>query len=218
MIAWKLKPWQTLIIFGILVMILYALGTYFFDFFAGTATVGFGIMGKVMGMGMFFIYMIGYFLAILVILPILLIRRFGTGLIIFIPYAVTGFFVELYYEWFSSHTLISPWGAVGWCIAGLMIGLSADLSFRFLPARLSEKWRAIITGIVLGSASFIFNLIPLIFFYKIPMPVNPVHPGTYLGVAYFGAPWLILHSAFGGFTAYAIASLIKSKEKKQNEI
>ena len=129
MIAWKLKPWQTLIIFGILVMILYALGTYFFDFFAGTATVGFGIMGKVMGMGMFFIYMIGYFLAILVILPILLIRRFGTGLIIFIPYAVTGFFVELYYEWYSSHALISPWGAVGWCIAGLMIGLSADLVF-----------------------------------------------------------------------------------------
>jgi hypothetical protein len=46
------------------------------------------------------------------------------------------------------------------------------------------------------------------------MPVNPVNPGTYLGVAYFGAPWLILNSAFGGFTAYAIASLIKSKEKK----
>jgi hypothetical protein len=175
-------------------------------------------MGKVMGMGMFFIYMIGYFLAILIILPILLIRRFGTGLIIFIPYALVGFFVELYYEWYTAHTLISPWGAVGWCIAGLMIGLSADLSFRLLPVRLSEKWRAIITGIVLGSASFIFTLIPLIFFYKIPMPVNPVNPGTYLGVAYFGVPWLILNSAFGGFTAYAISSLIKSKEKKQNKI
>ena len=88
MLTWRLKPWQTTIIFGILLMFLYALGTYFFDFFAGTATVGFGVMGEVMGMGMFFIYMIGYFLAILTILPIILIRRFGTGLLIFIPDAL----------------------------------------------------------------------------------------------------------------------------------
>jgi len=212
MLTCRLKPWQTTIIFGILLMFLYALGTYFFDFFAGTATVGFGVMGEVMGMGMFFIYMIGYFLAILTILPIILIRRFGTGLLIFIPYALVGFFVELYYEWYTTRALVSPWGAVGWCVMGLLIGLSADLSYKFLPAGLNGRWRSIITGIVLGAASFIFDLIPLIFFYRIPMPLNPVNPGTYLGVAYFCAPWLVLHCAFGGFTAFAISERLKKRK------
>ena len=94
---WRLNRWQTVLLFGFLLMIVYALGTYFFDFLAGSATVGFGKMGEVWGIGMFFIYMIGYFVAIIVILPILIFKNFGIGTLIFLPYAIVGFFIEYYF-------------------------------------------------------------------------------------------------------------------------
>lgn len=37
-----LKPWQTILLFSILLTVVTGIGTFFFDFFAGTATVGFG--------------------------------------------------------------------------------------------------------------------------------------------------------------------------------
>ena len=202
--SWKLRSWQTILIFSFLLMGVYALGTYFFDFFAGSATAGFGKMGEVYGTGMFFIYMIGYFISIILILPILIIKRFGVGILLYLPYAVIGFFVEYYYEWVRESTLISPWGAAGWCIAGLAIGLSADIAYKFLPDRLSLKVRSIITGVIMGCASFLFTLLPLLFFYKAPMSISPVEPGSFLGIAYFCLPWLVINSGFGGFTAYAI--------------
>lgn len=185
-------------------MAVYALGTYFFDFFAGTATEGFGVMGEVYGTGMFFIYMIGYFVSIIIILPVLIIKRFGIGILIYLPYAVIGFFVEYYYEWVLESTLISPWGAFGWCAFGLIIGLSVDLTYRFLPKRMSLKVRSIIMGIVFSLMVFITTLMALIFFYKEPLSLSPVHPGSFLGVAYFGFPWLLVNSGFGGYTAFNI--------------
>jgi len=202
--SWKLKNWQTILLFSFFQMVVYALGTYFFDFFAGTATVGFGKMGEVYGTGMFFVYMIGYFLSIIIILPILTIKKFGVGTLIYLPYAVIGFFVEYYYEWVLESTLISPWGAAGWAIFGLATGLSADVAYRFLTKRLSLKIRSIITGIVLGSASFLFTTLALLFFYKVPISITPVESGSFLGVAYFCLPWLIINSGFGGYTAYTI--------------
>lgn len=32
----------------------------------------------------------------------------------------------------------------------------------------------------------------------------PVDAGSFMGIAYFGLPWMIINSAFGGYTAYAI--------------
>lgn len=202
--SWRLKSWQTILIFSFSLMAVYALGTYFFDFFAGTATVGFGKMGEVYGTGMFFIYMIGYFLSIIVILPILVIGRFGVGTLIYLPYAVIGFFVEYYYEWVSESTLVSPWGALGWAAAGLAAGFLVDVAYKFLSKAISLKIRSIILGIVLGSSSFLFTLLALLFLYKVPISISPVEPGSFLGVAYFCLPWLIINSGFGGYTAYTI--------------
>ena len=190
-------------------MIVYALGTYFFDFFAGAATKGFGVMGEVPGTGMFFIYMIGYFISIIIILPILIIDKFGIGVFIYLPYAVIGFFVEYYYEWVLESTLISPWGAFGWSAFGLIIGLSVDLTYRFLPKHISLKIRSIVMGIVFSFVIFITTLLALLLFYKEPLSISPIHPGSYLGIAYFGFPWLLVNSGFGGFTAYSIFHSIK---------
>lgn len=210
--SWKLKNWQTVLVFSLILMIVYALGTYFFDFFAGSATKGFGVMGEVSGTGMFFIYMIGYFISIIIILPILIVKRFGIGTAIYLPYAIIGFFVEYYYEWTLESTLISPWAALGWSIIGLAIGFSADLAYKFLSKNISLRLRSIIMGIVLGSASFLFTLLALLFFYKEPLSISPIDSGSYLGVAYFCLPWLIVNSGFGGFTAYAIFQGIKSSK------
>lgn len=169
-------------------------------------------MGEVYGTGMFFIYMIGYFISIVVILPILIVKRFGIGTAIYIPYAIIGFFVEYYYEWALESTLISPWAALGWSIlglTGLTIGFSVDLTYKFLSKSISLKIRSIIIGIVLGSASFLFTLLALLFFYKEPLSISPIDSGSYLGVAYFGLPWLIVNCGFGGFTAYAIFQGLK---------
>jgi len=208
-LSWKLKNWHTVLLFSFILMIFYALGTYFFDFFAGTATKGFGIMGEVYGTGMFFIYMIGYFVSIIIILPILIIKRFGIGTAIYLPYAIIGFFVEYYYEWLLESTLISPWAALGWAALGLVIGFSVDITYKYLSKRISLKIRSMIMGIVLGSASFLFTLLALLFFYKEPLSVSPVDSGSYLGVAYFGLPWLLVNSGFGGFTAYTIFQGLK---------
>lgn len=206
---WRLKKWQTILLFGFLLMIVYAAGVYFFDFFAGTATAGFGIMGEVWGIGMFFIYMIGYFLSIIIILPILIHKSFGIGILIFLPYSVIGFFVEYYYEFASQQTLKSIWGVFGWAVIGLLIGLSADLTFRFLSKKISLKIKAIITGVILALTNFILTLIAVSFFYKISTPITSIAPGSFLGVAYFGLPWLVINSGFGGYTAYTISRNFK---------
>ncbi len=206
---WRLKKWQTILLFGFLLMIIYALGVYFFDYFAGTATAGFGIMGEVLGIGMFFIYMIGFFLSIIIILPILIHKSFGIGILIFLPYSIIGFFVEYYYEFASQQTLKSIWGVFGWTVIGLLIGLSADLTFRFLSKKISLKIKAIIMGIILALTNFVLTLIAVSFFYKISTPITSIAPGSFLGVAYFGLPWLVINSGFGGYTAYAISRNFK---------
>jgi hypothetical protein len=207
---WRLKRWQTILLFGFLLLIVYGAATYFFDYYSGSTTLGFGKMGSVfLGIGMFFIYMIGYFLSIVVILPILIHKSFGIGTLIFIPYVIIGFFVEYYYELLEVQALKGVWAVFGWTVIGLLIGLSVDITYRFLSKKISLKIRAILMGVVLAIANFALTLIALVFFYKIPTPLVPLVPGSFFGVAYFGFPWLIINSGFGGYTAYAISKSFK---------
>jgi hypothetical protein len=180
---------------------IYAFGSFTFDFYAGAATAGFGVMGEVGGIGMFFVYVMSYFIALVVVLPILLIRRFGVGLLVFLPYALIGLFVEYYMEWVTNRALVSPWAVAGWCAFGLVTGLSADLAYRFLPERVNERRRAIITGMVMGGINFLLVAIALRFFYTGPQ----TGPGSFLGIAYYAVPFLLVSSGFGGYTAYAIS-------------
>ncbi len=38
--GWQLNGWQTIVLFGLLQLGIYTVGTFFFDFFAGSATQG----------------------------------------------------------------------------------------------------------------------------------------------------------------------------------
>ncbi len=55
---------------------------------------------------------------------------------------------------------------------------------------------------VVSSATFLSAVLALSFFYA---RQETAGPGTFLSIAYYSVPFLLVNSAFGGYTAYAIA-------------
>ncbi len=117
--------------------------------------------------------------------------------------------MEYYMEYVRAHSLRSAWGAVGWCVFGLATGLSADLAYRFLPGRWTDRRRAIVTGLVLGLVNFGLVTTAVSFFYNPPLFISGRPPflgdPTFTSIAPWALPWMLLCSAFGGYTAYAIS-------------
>ncbi len=145
--------------------------------------------------------MIGYLMATVVITPMMMTKKFGMGLLVYLPYALVGLPLEYYMEWVLDPVLISPWAAVIWSLIGPIVGLSTDLVYRFIPKSLHERVQGVILGIVLVIVHFLVMLAALAFLY-----VDPV-PGLehYLNALGFTLPWLIMNGAFGGYTAYALS-------------
>jgi len=143
-----------------------------------------------------------YLMALPVMLSILALRRIGAGVVVFLPYAIIGFFMVYYMDYITLHTMLSVGGAVAWCMGGLFTGLAADLAFRFLPRRVPEKWRAILTGAIVGLGNYLTPLVAMRFFY-IPHPPESHYYLFTSGIVY-SLSWLIVNSGFAGFTAYAI--------------
>ena len=142
------------------------------------------------------------FMVLPVILSILTLQRFGAGVVVFLPYAVIGFSMVYYLDYITFHTMLSVWGAVVWCLGGLLTGLAADLAFRFLPPSIPEKWRAILVGATAGLGIYLTPLIAMTFFY-IPQPPESHYYLFTTGIAY-SLSWLVLNGGLAGYTAYAI--------------
>ena len=143
-----------------------------------------------------------YFMALPVILSILTLRRIGAGIMVFLPYAVVGFFMVYYMDYITLHIMQSVWGAVAWCLGGLLTGLAADLAFRFLPSRLPDKWRAMLVGATVGLGIYLTPLIAMTFFY-IPQPPD-CHYYLFITRIAYSLSWLLVNGGFAGYTAYAI--------------
>jgi hypothetical protein len=195
------KSWQILFFFAFLQCGLTGLGVYFFDFFAGTATAGFGRTGAVGGTGMFFIYMLGFLNALVVLIPVLRLGFIGAGVMVYSLWALVGLPLEYHYEWVLNRSLRGLWAVAAWCAAGPLNGLAADLAHRFLPRSIAPGLRAALVGAVLGAACYATTLAALAFLYVVPLDRGP---GAFAGLTYFGLPWLVAHSALGGFTAWAL--------------
>ena len=147
-----------------------------------------------------------YFMVLPAMLSILTLRRFGAGTVVFMPYAIIGFFMVYYMDYVTLKTMLSIWGAVAWCLGGLATGLAADLAFRFLPTSISEKWRAILVGGVVGLGIYLTPLVAMTFFY-IPQPPGSHYYLFTTGIAY-SLSWLLINGGFAGYTAYAIHARI----------
>ena len=143
-----------------------------------------------------------YFMALPVMLSILALRRIGAGVVVFLPYAIVGFFIVYYMDYVTLHTMLSVWGAVAWCLGGLLTGLAADLAYRFLPPNIPEKWRAILTGAIIGLGNYLTPLVAMTFFYNPHPPESHYYLFT-SGIVY-SLSWLVVNSGFAGYTAYAI--------------
>jgi len=146
-------------------------------------------------------YLIGYLMTIVVVTPIMLTKRFGMGILVFLPYAIIGLPLEYYMEWILDPVLISPLAAIIWSLIGPVVGFSADLACRFIPKSLHERTRGILIGLILVTMHFLIMLGALAFLYT-----NPI-PGLdhYLNALGFTLPWLLMNGAFGGYTAYALS-------------
>lgn len=191
------------LIFSFILQIVFVLCIFFWDYYAGQLTLGFGIEGeKYVGIGMFYIYMVSLFLSLIVISAIYKTdQTFGMGVLVFIPYAVIGFFVEYYYE---IDVLKGVWAVVGWCLIGLMVGFSADASFKILTNQtgIREEYVAGLTGVLMNLVYFLLVCFALDTFYISGTGLSG--PGSFFGVAYFGLPWMLIHGFFGGYLAYAM--------------
>ncbi len=181
----SLKFWKTVLPYGLL---------YFLIMF-----LGFAVVEPFSGGCMFIIP--AYFMVLIVALPILMLRRFGAGMAVFIPYAVVGFFMDYYYEVVQEKSL-TIWGVVGWCLMGVVVGLSGDLAYRFLPRLIVERWRAVLVGAVIGLLFFLTTLAALASFYSTPS--METHYRFFTQGIYFSLPWLVANGGLAGYTAYAM--------------
>jgi hypothetical protein len=147
-----------------------------------------------------------FFMALPVMLSILSLRRFGAGTIVFLPYAILGFFAVYYMDYITLHTMLSVWGALAWSLGGLLTGLAADLAFRFLPRSISERWHAILVGVIVGLGIYLTPLIAMTFFY-IPQPPES-HYYMFTTRIMYSLSWLLINGGFAGYTAYLIPKRI----------
>ncbi len=207
-----LKLWLLL---SLIFMLLLTLSIFFWDFYSGMDTQGFGVLEPYYGMGMFYVYMISYFSSLIIEYGIVKTQQFGMGFLIWLPYALIGLFVEAYFE---LEVLLSFWGVIGYCIFGLITGLSADISYYILKEKtaLSDKVVAGLTGVIMSLTYFFTVLIAIGFFYKTGWAAGSFNDtGSFLGVAYFALPWMIMNAFFGGFTAYSLDYFLRENKKKQ---
>jgi hypothetical protein len=141
-----------------------------------------------------------YFMALPVMLSILTLRRFWAGTLVFVPYALIGFFMVYALDYTTYHTMTSIWGAVAWSLGGLFTGLAGDLAFRFLPHSLPEVWRAVLVGAIIGLGTYLTPLITMTFFY-IPQPPESHYHQFTTGIVY-SLSWLVVNGGFAGYTTH----------------
>jgi len=178
--------WPSILVFGLLVFLVFTFGTMF---------------EMLVTRGVCFVYVISYFLSFAVVLAIRRIGMFGTGLAVFLPYAIMGVFVEYWMEWVDTPSLIAPWAAVVWSMSGVVAGLCADLAHRFLPRSIKEQYRSALVGMIAVFTYWLLTLLVLASMYKDPTP-GLAH---YLNGIYITLPWLLVSGCFGGYTACAMS-------------
>jgi len=178
--------WKTTLFWGLVLVLVFSFGAFVGEKHSGTCM---------------FILM-PYFAALAATLPLLRVGRFGAGLVTYLPYAVLGFAPLFYFDWLQSHALRGFWAVLVWSATGPLVGLCADLAYRF-SARLPERWRGAIVGAVVQAATFAMMVLGLTLLYVDPSGADS-HVRLFDTYYYFTAPWMIVNGAFGGFTAWAL--------------
>jgi hypothetical protein len=182
--------WKTALLLSLLFFLIMSYGSFVVDTYSGGC-----------------VYTIPtYFSVIPVALAILLLKRVGAGVVVFLPFSTIGLLPVYYWDYATNHALLEPWGVLSWGVMGLLTGLAGDLAFKYLPRSLPERWRAALTGAGIGFFIFLIPLVCFTFFY-VPFP-----PGGHLDFFtvkwFFSLPWDVVCGGFAGYTALAMVKKI----------
>jgi hypothetical protein len=143
-----------------------------------------------------------YFASLAVTIPLLVVKRFGTGVGVFIPYVVLGFFPLYFFDWLQNHALVGQWAAFVFVLSGFLIGACLDLAY-LLAGRLGERARAIVVGTTQQAVTFVVMLVGLTYLY-LPNSSMASHLRFFDRQWLFTLPWMLVNGAFGGYTAHAL--------------
>ncbi len=180
------RPWQIVLLFGLLHFLVMCFGNFVMEPRWGCVFV-----------------IPAYLMTLVVVLPILILRRFGVGAAVFLPYFVLGLPLTYYFEYLGGNNLRGAWAVLAWCLTGPVTGLCADLAFRFLPRPMPDRWRAILTGAIFGAAVFVTTYLALTYLYI--NPSTDSHYGYFTVGIGFTLPWLIVNGGLAGYSAYAMS-------------
>lgn len=179
--------WRPALVYGLPLFAVYGAAAFFVELYSGSC--------------MFVIPI--YFYTVVTVLGILNQSRFGTGVAIFIPFALLGPLMDYYGDWVYDQNLISPWYALGWAPVFLGFGLAADLAHRYAPRGWHPRLRAVTVGVAFGLAFYLLVLFALSAFY--PATLEEWHIWYFREGVYFTLPWMLINGGFAGYTAYALS-------------
>jgi len=146
-----------------------------------------------------------FFIVLTIVYPAARLRRFGAATAVFLLYVTAGSYIEYQMQWVAERQLASPWGALGWGLLGMLVGLVTDVTFRYLPATVSPGWRGAITGTLTGLALFITTYVAMTTLYASPASQQS-HFVFFSSRALFSLPWMLLNGGFAGYCAMALAA------------
>jgi len=146
-----------------------------------------------------------FFIVLTIVYPAARLRRFGAATAVFLLYATAGSYIEYQMQWVAERQLASPWGALGWGLLGVLVGLVADVTLRYLPAALPAGWRGAITGAFTGAALFATTTVAMTTLYASPASQQS-HFIFFSSRAIFSLPWMLLNGGFAGYCAMALAA------------
>jgi len=151
-----------------------------------------------------------FFMVLAIVYPVARLQRFGAASAVFVLYATAGSYIEYQMQWVVERQLASPWGALAWGMFGVLVGLTADVTFQALRRIGSPGWRMAITGAVTGAALFATTYLAMTTLYASPAS-QQTHFVFFSARASFSLPWMILNGGFAGYCASALADAARGR-------
>jgi len=182
-----LRSWKPILLWGMVLVAVLMLGAVIDNT---------GISGTCM-----FILM-PYFAAMAATIPVIKVKRFGTGICTFLPYVLIGFYPLYYFDWVQRPALIGLWAVFAYALSGFVIGAVMDLAY-LATGRLPERTRAIVVGAAMQAITFVVTLVGLGCLYT-PTSDMAAHVHFFDRGWFFSLPWMVVNGAFGGYTACAL--------------
>ncbi len=182
-----LRSWKTILLWGMVLVAVLMVGAVI-DYSGVSGTCMFILMP--------------YLSAVPAVIPVLVVRRAGTGMATFLPYVLIGFFPMYVFDWLQRPALIGLWAVFVYAASGLVIGAGMDL-VHLLAGRLHERTRAILVGATMQALTFAATLVGLGYLY-LPTSDMAAHVRFYDQGWFFSLPWMVLNGALGGYTAYTL--------------